>query len=199
MRLTINEDFIQVWDDVFGDRTEEICNKSIDVFNYAESMGLTYSRQQTERIPSVAKKDDTYFPIDDLDAEAQVTNSDLFTQVKQLMQRATAEYLEQYSSLSNAQFHFNNFRHQRTKVGGGYHAWHFERGEAENIYRTLTFILYMNDVHEGGETEFLYYPKRIQPKAGRLLVFPTTFTHTHRGNPPLSNTKYIITTWACVI
>jgi hypothetical protein len=56
-------------------------------------------------------------------------------------------------------------------------------------------ILYLNDVEEGGETEFLYFSKRVKPKQGTLLLFPASFTHTHRGNPPLSGTKYIMNTW----
>jgi hypothetical protein len=53
----------------------------------------------------------------------------------------------------------------------------------------------LNTVKEGGETEFLYYKKRINPIEGRLVIWPAGFTHTHRGNPPLSNDKYIITGW----
>ena len=56
-------------------------------------------------------------------------------------------------------------------------------------------MLYLNDVKEGGETEFLYQHKRYQPKEGTLLIFPAGFTHTHRGNPPISNDKYIVTGW----
>jgi hypothetical protein len=59
----------------------------------------------------------------------------------------------------------------------------------------MTFILYLNDIDEGGETEFLYYPKRVKAKQGRLILWPAGFTHTHRGNPPLSNTKYVMTGW----
>ena len=61
--------------------------------------------------------------------------------------------------------------------------------------RVGTVIVYLNDVDEGGETEFLYYPRRVKPQAGRVLLFPASFTHSHRGNPPLSNTKYIMTGW----
>jgi hypothetical protein len=56
-------------------------------------------------------------------------------------------------------------------------------------------ILYLNDVDEGGETEFLYQSIRIKPKKGTLILCPGSFTHTHRGNPPLSGEKYIVTTW----
>jgi hypothetical protein len=50
-------------------------------------------------------------------------------------------------------------------------------------------------VEEGGETEFLYLSQRVKPKTGRLVIFPSGYVHTHRGNPPLSGEKYIMTGW----
>ena len=62
-------------------------------------------------------------------------------------------------------------------------------------HRLALVLLYLNDVAEGGETEFLYQSLRIKPKKGTVIICPTDFTHTHRGNPPLSKTKYIATGW----
>ena len=59
----------------------------------------------------------------------------------------------------------------------------------------FAFTLYLNDVEEGGETEFLYLSRRIEAKVGRLAIFPASFEYTHRGNPPISNEKYILTGW----
>lgn len=56
-------------------------------------------------------------------------------------------------------------------------------------------MVYLNDDYEGGETEFLYQKKRINPKRGRLIIWPSGFTHTHRGGLVLKGTKYIITGW----
>jgi hypothetical protein len=33
---------------------------------------------------------------------------------------------------------------------------------------------------------------KVQPKAGRLLMFPPLWTHPHIGMMPISNAKYII-------
>jgi Rps23 Pro-64 3,4-dihydroxylase Tpa1-like proline 4-hydroxylase len=60
--------------------------------------------------------------------------------------------------------------------------------------RKLTFLWYLNDVHEGGETEF-WSKHRIKPEAGKLVLFPACWTFPHRGNVPISNDKYIITGW----
>lgn len=59
--------------------------------------------------------------------------------------------------------------------------------------RIITFIFYLNDVQEGGETVFLNF--KIKPKQGSLLLFPSTWTYPHRGEMPISNDKYIITGW----
>ena len=46
-----------------------------------------------------------------------------------------------------------------------------------------------------GETEFFYQRKKVIPKAGSVLIAPTAFTHTHRGNRPSGGDKYIATSW----
>lgn len=60
--------------------------------------------------------------------------------------------------------------------------------------RVLTFIWYLNDVSEGGETVFINKCK-IKPKKGSLLFFPALWTYHHCGMVPESNDKYIITGW----
>lgn len=196
MQLTLNEDFIMVWDNVFS---HETCQEVIKHFEYAKSMGLTYSRQRIENVPTIIKKDDTYFPMDEQIEEMQLANARIFGQIKDALQFATAQYTEEYPGLSNVQLAFNTFRLQKTDIGGGYHAWHHERSDGENAYRQIACILYLNDVQEGGETEFFHQHKRVHPKAGRLVIWPSGFTHTHRGNPPLSNKKYIVTTWGTIV
>jgi hypothetical protein len=61
-------------------------------------------------------------------------------------------------------------------------------------YRIITFLWYLNDVHEGGETEF-WGNYKIKPEAGKLILFPASWTFPHTGKMPLSNDKYIITGW----
>lgn len=85
---------------------------------------------------------------------------------------------------------------QRTESRGGYHQWHCELNSVACVDRFLVWILYLNDIPEGeGETEFLWQGLRLQPKQGRLVIWPAGFTHTHRGNPVYSTTKYITTGW----
>jgi len=76
------------------------------------------------------------------------------------------------------------------------HVWHIEHGEGfNNEPRAFVFSIYLNDVEEGGETEFLHFSKRVKSKTGRIVIWPAGFPYVHRGNPPLSGEKYILTSW----
>jgi len=63
-------------------------------------------------------------------------------------------------------------------------------------YRIITYLWYLNDVDEGGETEF-WGTYKVKPEAGKLIFFPATWSYPHCGNIPISNAKYIITGWLC--
>lgn len=61
--------------------------------------------------------------------------------------------------------------------------------------RYLVFLWYLNDVGDGGETEFPDLGIKIQARAGRLLMFPPYWMFQHTGLPPRSNNKYIVSTY----
>jgi len=94
--------------------------------------------------------------------------------------------------------HWTPFKLQKTKPGEGFHSWHCENSSClEYFDRVIVFTLYLNDIDEGGETEFLFYNKRVPAKKGRICLFPAYFPYVHRGNPPINQTKYIVTGWFC--
>jgi len=82
---------------------------------------------------------------------------------------------------------------------GNYRYWHCEvfpmAPHNEQLHRSLLFMYYLNDVEEGGHTEFYYQKKAISPRTGRMVIAPAYFTHTHRGCVPISGDKYILTSW----
>ncbi len=82
---------------------------------------------------------------------------------------------------------------------GGYPYWHCELfprdPDAETLHRHLLWTLYLNDGFEQGETEFLFQQRKVRPRTGSLLIAPTAFTHTHRGNRPQGGDKFIATSW----
>jgi prolyl 4-hydroxylase len=71
---------------------------------------------------------------------------------------------------------------------------HFDSvNEVANRYFVL--LWYLNDVAEGGETEFPQLDTRIAARQGRLLVFPPYWMFQHAGLPPVSGDKYILSTY----
>jgi len=82
---------------------------------------------------------------------------------------------------------------------GGYPYWHCELypqlDHGETLHRVVLWTIYLNDDFQEGETEFLYQSRKIAPRAGSLLMAPTAYTHTHRGNMPKGGDKYIATGW----
>ena len=66
------------------------------------------------------------------------------------------------------------------------------RSMGDSAKRFLVFILYLNDVEDGGHTMFPKPNIWVKPRAGRLLVFPPFWTHPHAGLKPLSGPKYVM-------
>jgi hypothetical protein len=72
-----------------------------------------------------------------------------------------------------------------------FHDWHTDSTGPLAFRRFLAIQCYLNTVEEGGHTEFKTPEEiRIQPLKGRLVFFPTAWTHMHRGTPPISGPKY---------
>ena len=78
---------------------------------------------------------------------------------------------------------------QKTQPGD-YYIWHHDQTKT----RLVTFIWYLNDVKDGGYTEFID-GTRIQPEAGKLIIFPATWDFLHRGVSPKTEVKYLCTGW----
>ena len=86
---------------------------------------------------------------------------------------------------------------RRYNPGQGFKSWHTERCSNKPIIRDrhLVFMTYLNDVDISGGTEFKFQKKIIVPEKGKTVIWPSDWTHTHRGLVSDSQTKYIITGW----
>lgn len=61
--------------------------------------------------------------------------------------------------------------------------------------RYLVFLWYLNDVAEGGQTWFPGLGTGVEPRAGRLLMFPPYWLYAHQGLPSALQDKYILSTY----
>ena len=184
------KDFVGIFKNAF---TKEFCEGVIKHYENMVSSGHGKTRFEFENVLKTYK-DDTQVFDDQVDYVPLRESTKEFN--KLFWGKFYPIYEQEYSCLKESDRHANYaFKIQKTKIGGGYHVWHYESGSREYSHRLLTWILYLNDVQEGGETEFLYQHMRVKPEQGTLVIWPAAFTHTHRGNPPLSNEKYIVTGW----
>lgn len=61
--------------------------------------------------------------------------------------------------------------------------------------RSMSALLYLNDVETGGETWFDKFNLNIKPEKGKLVLFPANYPYTHQAMPPISGKKYVVVTW----
>ena len=184
--------FIGVYD---GYITKEECNKAINLFEAQDKLNRTLNRQSFEKASLHRKQDQQYF--------LSGHNIKVWhTKLKSLLvnfEMAFKHYEEQ-TGITDAfglrNLNFTELKIQKTLPTEGYHVWHVEHGIGfETEPRAAVYSVYLNDVEEGGETEFLHFSKRVKPKAGRIVIWPASFPYVHRGNPPLSGEKYLLTSW----
>jgi hypothetical protein len=90
------------------------------------------------------------------------------------------------------------FNLQRYAPGEGFYAWHADWTTSEEatepIRRVLAWILYCNDVPDGG-TEFHWQQHHVEAVRGTLALFPAGLSHIHRGRVSQHHSKTIATGW----
>ena len=79
--------------------------------------------------------------------------------------------------------------------GVGQFKEHIDQSAGGTVTRVFAIIVYLNNVENGGETEFPYLDMKVSPKQGRVLIFPCNYLYPHKGNMPISDDKYIITSF----
>jgi hypothetical protein len=111
-----------------------------------------------------------------------------------------AKYMKMYAKEYDFNYHDNYlvdaFKMQRSSEGQGFYTWHSEQGYGKsNCGRYAVWMFYLNDVTEGGATQFKHFNLNVQPTKGTLVLWPAAYTHMHRAAPDLRQNKYISTGW----
>ena len=135
---------------------------------------------------------------DSLDCHIDFT-TDLLHDYAIYLQNCVQKYIEKYP-MSNMQAPWSitqGANIQYYPPGGGFYQWHYEQSpmNAVCMSRNLVFMTYLNDVNDGGETEFDYQNIKIKPEKGLTVIWPAGWPFTHRGVVSETEKKYIITGW----
>ena len=127
----------------------------------------------------------------------------IFLPIIKALNAACTEYQKKYSFLSGEGVAswtlFNNFKIQYYKPTEAYYRTHCENdGYGQSIQylgRMLAWMVYLNDVNDGGETSFPTQNVKFKPRCGDVLIWPAFWTHPHNGIPSPTQEKYIATGW----
>lgn len=198
----MENNFIEVYNNAVS---KEDCEKIIEHFKLVTDSGLSITRQSKEGTAKLIKDTDMYdlTQTSDLLPPQSITSANdkwVFQTFKDAFWNCYNNYITKYDLTQTSAHALDGYvKIQKTAPGQGYHVWHWEQDSVTHGHRLLLVMLYLNDVDEGGETEFLYQGVRVKPKQGSLMICPASFTHTHRGNPPLIGEKYVMNTWAVYV
>lgn len=171
------------------------CQKVIDWFEKNTDLqheGATTANYVNKTPPDKTKKDSTDISLTFENAYAIPE----FVAPLNFLWECAENYMTQFPQVANMFFRGLELNVQKyTAPDGGYHIFHHERGAKAETHRCLVWMMYLNTIEDKGETEFLYFHKKVKPVQGKVVIWPTDFTHTHRGIASPSEDKYIITGW----
>ncbi len=183
-------DYIMVIDDVL---TAEYCSSLIKSFEDRTEFQKT--RDQSW------EKDYRSF------SEINFTEHEEFEEHQKIFYKTTNEVFHFYKQKCDIEFFPTNtgFEDARMKKycnnDKDQFGWHTDVGDYVSAKRFLVMFYYLNTVEVGGETIFNdkindTVNLTVRPKAGRIVVFPPMWMYPHKGCKPVSESKYIVSTYA---
>lgn len=184
---------------------EPLCDKIIKMFETQDNKhkGITASGIYIDI------KDTTDFIIPIMDEKWNKVESflykELFSKIKKYIKTINQKmnldskdnYNIDYNYFENTNFFTEYFMIQKYNKNIGKYVYHNDFLLSDTIdksFRVITFIWYLNNVKEGGETVF-WNNYKINPEKGKLVLFPACWSYPHTGKVPISSDKYIITGW----
>ena len=141
----------------------------------------------------IKKTTDIYISPDNL----KKTKFEILKQYIDALHECFLDYQNQWTFLKSMfkTVYVPGFNIQKYSPGGHYASVHSERTSLETLHRLFAWMTYLNDVDDGGQTNFSHYGIKIKPETGKTLIWPAEWTHAHTGEVLKSGTKYIVTGW----
>jgi len=183
---------IGIWHDVL---TNEECTELVSHYETLTKLNLSFTRLELRDAIAHTKSDTAAFLLEETSLKVTPDQSFLNNFLRKFW-TCYEQYAQKYSVLLDSEKkQIRSMKLQKTLPGEGYHMWHYESDSQDKASRICAWGIYLNTIEQGGETEFLYQGMRIPAIQGTLAIWPAGYTHTHRGNPPLSGEKYLLTGW----
>lgn len=182
MVIELNE-FVHIYDDVLE---THVCEFLINLFEN--------SIDKQERIEQNKTPNFTQYNLTENHKQSQDVEN-----VHNYLIAKVFEYKKKYYEFVDNrcfpdQHNFEQFRIKKyNNDGNDLFDTHVDVMDYPSARRFLSFFWYLNDVETGGETVF--QDLVVTPKTGRMVIFPPLWMFPHKGNMPISNTKYLLSTY----
>jgi len=151
--------------------------------------------QYAGRVGAAMNSNESLKKTTDLIASGKEHWKDVDNNLFRSLAMALKEFKDIYPYFSDmGRFKDMGYNLQRYREGEYYH-WHVDSDNLAIASRQLVALWYLNDVEEGGETDFLFQDASVTPEKGKLMLFPPFWTHEHRAGVVKKGVKYIATTW----
>jgi len=183
--------------------SKELCEEFINKFENSgiKAAGVTRNSKGIDLSNSVKKSTDISFFIDDLTKlHIEEGWGDLLDILTKKLKYNIDNYKDKFDILEDFGYITPiSFNMQKYEPGEGFYEWHAERTSIpKQLPRILVWMIYLNDVDDGG-TEFKYQNHTEIAERGKLLIWPSDWPWTHRGQVSNTKTKYILTGWVEMI
>ena len=180
--------FIGTW----NIENDELCNEIIKFFEENKSL---QQKGIVGNIVDPKKKQTTDITI--IPSQLKDPKYSLFNSYFDLLNDCFSDYKNQYPFLNTflKKTHIGHFNVQKYLSGDHFSLLHSERTSLGFLHRVFAWMTYLNNVDDGGTTDFEYYDIKVKPEIGKTLIWPAEWTHAHTGSILKSGTKYIITGW----
>ena len=121
----------------------------------------------------------------------------IFKKYFEQLHKCYLDYLNQWPNLEKMikDLDIGQFNIQKYNKGGHFAGVHSERTSIKTVHRVFAWMTYLNDVNDGGSTNFAHFNIDIKPEIGKTMIWPAEWTHAHSGKIVNSEEKYIITGW----
>ena len=112
----------------------------------------------------------------------------IYQDTKTCLQKCLSDYQSRYNITMEYMEAINYVRYNT----GQHFKVHTDHGFSYTC--TVSSVLYLNDGYDGGELWFPFMDLTYIPKAGDIIMFPSTYTYAHASRPVTNGTKYVAVT-----
>ena len=176
----------------------DLCDTLVRCFEECEALGHVHRGRLGQQKVELTLKDSYDLSLSNIPPAIRDTYNQAFDAYFSALGEFASDYMDRFPHLRSHTRTCSineppNIQHYPPE--GGFFEEHYENAGPAVAKRVLTFQSFLNDVHEGGGTRFVYQDYVAKPEKGKTVLWPAGYTHVHCGEVAPREDKYIMTGW----